>query len=88
MNARSFRWCPLGLCALLALAAGAPAQEGYFPDPNLELAVRVNLPLCEPKPITPAEMLNLVVLDWGRSGGALSVSDLTGLEYAANPCRG
>ncbi len=53
-----------------------------IPDSSLEAAIRAELGIPEPDPITEADMLDLTYLNAGHSDPP--ISDLTGLEYAEN----
>jgi len=69
----------LGAILLLLIAARSQAQEVQFLDPNLERAVRYQLGIPPPTPITQTEMLQLTEL-----GGAWGIARLEGIEYGLN----
>lgn len=72
---------PIALVMVFALGAKpALAVEVTFPDPALEAAVRAELNIPEPTPVTDTDMARLVVLD----ASDLGISNLSGLEYATN----
>jgi len=67
------------LVLLLSLASGRAGAESpvYIPDPNLKAVIENSLQVSDPTPMDMLGLLNLEVQ-------AANITDLTGLEYAAN----
>ena len=68
------------LLFLVLLCVPGHAQEIEIPDPNLRNAIRETLSLPDGAPITQADMRQLT----GLTASDRQITDLTGLEYAAN----
>ena len=66
--------------ALCGFWQSANAQIVEIPDPNLERAIREELGLSSEFPITQQDMLQLT----GFAAEAVSIENITGLEYAIN----
>ena len=71
----------LSLLLYIVLCSATFAQVVDIPDPNLRAVIREHLNFPDEIPITRQEMLRLEVL---KAGGDRGITDLTGLEYAAN----
>ena len=71
------------LIALLLVNTCASAQVVEIPDPNLKEAIRAQLQLPAPAPITQQQMEKLESLD-NEKTEKMGITDLTGLEYATN----
>jgi len=72
----------LSVVAGTLLATGGPtaAEDVSFPDANLEAAVRAELGIPAPTPITVADMLGLTAL----YASSQNISNIQGLQYATN----
>jgi len=64
----------------VSLFSGASAEDVNFPDANLEAAVRDELGIPAPTPITDTHMAGLGSL----SAPSSSISNIQGLEYGTN----
>ena len=74
---------------LLAITTWIPhlanaQEENWMPDPNLRKAVRQKLEIDTNRPLTKADMLQLVSLDTSKLQITEKISNLKGLEYAIN----
>ena len=70
----------LGLCMLIVCSIGSAQEEIWMPDPNLRQAVREELALPTPVPLTKENILQLSGLDARGKG----ITDIQGLEFARN----
>ncbi|MBE3070755.1 MAG: leucine-rich repeat domain-containing protein [Planctomycetes bacterium] len=77
-NLSSLAW--LTLMLLIATAREAPADVVTFADPNLEAAVRDQLGIVPPTPVTTADMLAMQHVN----AYARDIQDLSGIENARN----
>ena len=70
----------ISLVVLLTMIAGCTKSEGFFPDKNLEAAVRVALDKLLGEKITTDDLTDLTKLSAGDS----NITDLAGIEYCIN----
>ncbi len=78
MRTNHFYW--VIALALLAAIGVARAEDVSFADANLEAAIRTQLGIPAPTPITDVDMAGLSILEAWHSG----IASIQGLEYATN----
>ena len=77
-------WLQLTLISVMGMFVYAEDAEEWMPDPILRMAIRQKLEIDTHRPLTKADMLELVALDTPKLQITEKISDLTGLESAIN----